>query len=114
MRGDVLEFGVAEVLVETVIVIDVGDEDVFQAVVVEVGDDRLTRLARPSIGALPRQTSRLGDIGEVAFAIIQIEGVARSAQHEHVDVAIIIECPRPRCPIRRTQAARRARACRLP
>ena len=48
--GDVLEFGVAEIAIQTVIVVGVGDEDVGEAVVVKVGDDRLARLAGAAVG----------------------------------------------------------------
>src|SRR5205085_12268798 len=88
--GDVLEFGVAEVLVNAMIVVGVGDEDVLQAVVVKVGDDWLARLAGASIGALPIQTRRFGDVSEVAFAVAEIERVAGAAEDEYIGESIAI------------------------
>src|SRR5205807_1952563 len=62
--GDVLELGVTQILVETVIVVGVGDEDVRETVIVKVGDDWLARLAGAAVGTFPIQTSRFGDVGE--------------------------------------------------
>ena len=73
------------------IVVDVCDQNVGQTIIVEVGDDRLTRFTGTAIAALPIESGRLRRVGEVTFAVVEVERVARSAEHEHVDVAVVVD-----------------------
>ena len=90
-KRNVFEAATAQVSVEAVVVVGVGNQDILQAVVVEVGDDRLPRLGRGAVGTAMIQAGFDGRVDKSALAGIHEQRVPGAAHQQDIHVAIAID-----------------------
>ncbi len=89
--GHVLEAQVAPPPVEAVSVVHVGDQDVLEAVVVEVGDDRLARLPERAVGPPRLNPHPFGRVLETPATVVEEKRVAGASHQEQVHVAVAVD-----------------------
>ena len=87
----VLEARPADVPVETIVVVRVGDQDVLAPVVVEVRDDRIAGLGVAAVGAQPFDSGFPGRVAEDSAAVVQQQRVSGSPDEQKIDVGVSID-----------------------
>ena len=80
--GDVLEAVPVKVLVQAMGGVGARDQDVLQAVVVEIDDQRLTRFGGLAVRIREDQAGSLGNVGELPGSVAEVQRVARPSDKQ--------------------------------
>ena len=73
------------------VIVCVGDQNVLEAVVVEVDNDRIASLLVGSVRVLVIDPNLFGDVLELAATVVDVKRVPSASDEKQVDVSISIQ-----------------------